>query len=78
MGGAGSAFAIGVLDYGFDLADVSKLDRSRPLRFGALPTFLDLNAVGTGSYQAVDVGLDVAVVARGAAFVVIKSLRQAT
>ncbi len=56
---------IGVLGDGFDLPDVSELDGSGALLFRAASAILDLDEVGTGGCLAVDMGLDLAVIARG-------------
>ena len=58
-------FDIGVVDYGFDLSDVSKLDGSGPLLFLIAPTILDLHEVWTACNLAVDMRLDLVVIARG-------------
>jgi hypothetical protein len=56
---------IGVVDHRFDLANVSKLDGPGPLFFRIAPSILDLHKVGTGGYLAIQVCLDLPVVALG-------------
>ena len=56
---------IWVFDDSFDLSYVGKLDGSGSLLFGTAPTVLDLYEVGTGGDLAVDVRLNLAVIAGG-------------
>ena len=59
--GSASGFLMTV----FDLSYVGKLDGSGSLLFGTAPTVLDLYEVGTGGDLAVDVRLNLAVIAGG-------------